>query len=281
MPGTFSKATIRALLDEFAASWTIRTIEDVFVDAGIMPVPEGEAPYESGQRRTVARQYLHSLDLDDPRDCIKLLPVFERVLEDLNNSWDDQPNPDRLRLAARLKREGFERQPDGSIIAKAAVVLPPLPVAEVDEAVLREHLARLERGLQGDPAAVIGSSKELIESVCKLVLRRLSVEHDEKADVPVLVKTTLKALKLHPETLAPTAPAGEAVKRILGALSSMAIGVAELRNEIGTGHGRGVVLKLSARHAHLAAGAATTFARLLLETLEDPEAPWRSGVAAP
>lgn len=274
MAGTISKATIRVLLDEFAGSWTVRTIEDVFNDAAIVPVLEGEAPQESGVRRTVARQYIHSLDLDSPRDCVKLLPVLESVLDQLDG-WDGNPDPTRARLVKCLQRDGFERTPEGRIRPTTAIVLPALPTAWIDEAVIKEHLARLERGLEHDPAAVIGSSKELIESACKLVLQRLSVEYIEADDVPKLVNTTLKALKLHPAVLGPTAPAGEAVKRILGALASMAIGVAELRNKIGTGHGRSVSMKLSPRHAHLAAGAATTFTRLLLETLEDPDAPWR------
>jgi hypothetical protein len=278
--GTLSKATIRALLDEFAGSWTVRTIEDAFTDAGIVPVPEGDAQQEQGVRRTVARQYLHSLDLDNSHDCLRLMPVFEQALEDMAR-WDGKPDPSRTRLLERLRRDGFERRPDGTIRPTTAMVLPPLPTAQVDEDVLREHLARLERGLEDDPAAVIGSSKELIESVCKLVLQRMTMRYEETDDVPVLVKITLKALKLHPEALAPTAPAGEAVKRILGSLASMAVGVAELRNKIGTGHGRGVTFKLSPRHAHLAAGAATTFTRLLLETLEDPEAPWRAGGDSP
>jgi len=58
--------------------------------------------------------------------------------------------------------------------------------------------------------------------------------------------------------LGPTAPAGEAVKRILGALASMAVGVAELCNKIGTGHGRSVSIKLSPRQAHLAAARMTS-----------------------
>lgn len=280
MTGTLSKGTIRALLDEFAGSWTVRTIEDAFTDTGIVPVPEGDAPQEQGVRRTTARQYLQSLDLTNPRDCLKLMPVFEQALEDMTG-WDGKPDPSHTRLLDRLRRDGFERRPDGAIRPTTAVMLAPLPTAQVDEDVLREHLARLERGLEDDPAVVIGSSKELIESVCKLVLQRLAIEYDETDDVPALVKTTLKALKLHPEALAPTAPAGEAVKRILGSLASMAVGVAELRNKIGTGHGRGVSFKLSARHAHLAAGAATTFTRLLLETLEDSEAPWRAGRDSP
>lgn len=278
MAGTLSKATIRALLDEFASSWTVRTIENAFTDAGIVPVAEGEAPHESGDRRTIARQYLHSLNLDNPRDCLKLLPVFQQVLEDMNR-WDGEPDANRRRLLNRLRGDGFERGVDGSIRPVDAVVLPRLPpTRQSDEDVLREHLARLERGLPDDPAAVIGSSKELIESVCKLVLQRLEIEYEETEDVPALVKSTLKTLKLHPESFAPTAPGGEAVKRILGSLASVAVGVAELRNRIGTGHGRGVVFKLSARHAHLSASAATTFARFLLETLEDQEAPWRAGV---
>lgn len=280
MTGELSKATIRALLDEFAGSWTVRTIEDVFTDAGIVPVPEEDAPREQGVRRTTARQYLHSLNLDNPHDCLKLMSVFEQALEDMTG-WDGKPDPVRTRLLDRLRRDGFERRSDGTIRPSTAAVLPPLPTAQVDEDVLREHLTRLERGLEDDPAAVIGSSKELIESVCKLALHRLGIEFNETDDVPALVKTTLKELNLHPEALAPTAPAGEAVKRILGSLASMAVGVAELRNKIGTGHGRGVSFKLSARHAHLAAGAATTFTRLLLETLEDPEAPWRAGRDSP
>lgn len=280
MAGTLSNTTIRALLDEFAGSWTVRTIEDAFTDAGIVPVPPGEAPEEQGVRRTTARQYVHALNLGNPRDCLKLMPVFEQALEDMTG-WDGKPDLSRTRLLERLRRDGFERRPDGTIRPTTAVVLPPLPTTQFDVDVLREHLVRLERGLDGDPAAVIGSSKELIESACKLVLQRLAIEYDEADDVPALVRTTLKALKLHPEALAPTAPAGEAVKRILGSLASMAVGVAELRNKIGTGHGRGVSFKLSARHAHLAAGAASTFARLLLETLEDPQAPWRAGRNSP
>lgn len=152
-----------------------------------------------------------------------------------------------------------------------------MPATEGGDAVLREHLERLERGLVDDPAAAIGASKDLVESVCKLVLLRLDVPHDPKADVPVLVKATLSALKLHPDALAPTPSGTDAVKRILGSLSSMAVGVAELRNELGTGHGRAAVRALSARHAHLATGAATTFARFVLETLDDPRAPYRKG----
>ena len=86
---------------------------------------------------------------------------------------------------------------------------------------------------------------------------------------------TQKALRLHPATLAPTGRGSETVRRILSNLSQVAVGVAELRNEYGPDHGRTQVTVLSPRHAHLAVGCASTYARMLLETLDDPGAPWR------
>lgn len=70
----------------------------------------------------------------------------------------------------------------------------------------------------------------------------------------------------------------DAVKRILGAVSSVAIGVAELRNRgYGTGHGpAGPRIGLRPRHAYLAINAAVTWCPLMLETLDDPQAPWQN-----
>ena len=65
-------------------------------------------------------------------------------------------------------------------------------------------------------------------------------------------------------------------RNIEASLSQIAIGVAELRNQYGPDHGRAeMVTGLTSRHAHLAVGSASTYCRLLLETLEDPAAPWR------
>lgn len=67
------------------------------------------------------------------------------------------------------------------------------------------------------------------------------------------------------------------MKQILGAASSMANAVGELRNRYGTGHGPiGTRAGLGARHAHLAVNAATTWCQLMLDTLADEKAPWRN-----
>ncbi|WP_353374631.1 abortive infection family protein [Mycobacterium sp.] len=71
------------------------------------------------------------------------------------------------------------------------------------------------------------------------------------------------------------------IKRILGGASSVAIGVAELRNQSGTGHGQGRPRTgLGQRHAHLAVNAAFMRCQLMLDTLADPIAPWRKQAAA-
>ncbi|WP_397428904.1 abortive infection family protein [Pseudofrankia sp. BMG5.37] len=49
-----------------------------------------------------------------------------------------------------------------------------------------------------------------------------------------------------------------------------------LRNRAGTGHGPTATrTSLGTRHAHLAVNAALTWCQLILDTLADPEAPWR------
>jgi hypothetical protein len=67
------------------------------------------------------------------------------------------------------------------------------------------------------------------------------------------------------------------VKKILGGVVGVTAGLAELRNRgYGTGHGAaGTRVGLRPRHAHLAVNAAITWCRLMLDTLADPEAPWR------
>lgn len=149
--------------------------------------------------------------------------------------------------------------------------------ALTDPGAIEDHLSRIEGSVATDPGHAIGAAKELIESTAKVVLRQLGESFDDKADMPVLVKQAQSALGLHPSVLAPTLKGAESVKKILGALSNVAIGVAELRNLYGTGHGKAErVAGLGPRHAQLAVDAASTYCRALLAAFADPAAPWRS-----
>lgn len=145
-----------------------------------------------------------------------------------------------------------------------------------DPGAIEDHLRRVQLSVVADPGHAIGVAKELIESTAKLVLEALGEPFDDRADVPTLVKQAQSALALHPNTLAPTTKGAESVRRILAGLSSIALGLAELRNLYGTGHGKAQrVAGLGPRHAQLAVDAASTYCRALLATLADPSAPWR------
>lgn len=176
--------------------------------------------------------------------------------------------------------EPWLRENDPKLHARlfgGAVELQPEDLAALaDPGAIEDHLRRIQLSVQSDPGQAIGAAKELIESTTKLVLVTLEVPFNDRADVPALVRQAQAALALHPDSLAPNTKGAESVKKILGGLSGIAIGVAELRNLYGTGHGKAQRTRgLGPRHAQMAVDAASTYCRALLATLADPNAPWR------
>jgi hypothetical protein len=152
-----------------------------------------------------------------------------------------------------------------------------------DASAIRQQLTRIQHAIIDDPALAIGSAKELIESTAKVILKERGLPVDDKADLPALVRDAQQALGLHPSAVTPGPDGSDAVKKILGAVSSIAAGLAELRNRgYGTGHGQAQAPSgLGDRHAHLAVNAAFTWCQLMLDTLADPKAPWRKAVTLP
>jgi len=158
----------------------------------------------------------------------------------------------------------------GGVVAPALDALP-------DASAIQEHLRRLASNIEADPRLAVSVAKDLVESTAKLVLRQRGVAYSGKEDLPALVARAQEALGLHAAGV--TAPSDEAraLRMILGSLASLTQGVTELRNKVGVGHGReSVPAWVKPRHARLAAGAATTWCNLMLETLGDPDAPWRT-----
>ena len=78
---------------------------------------------------------------------------------------------------------------------------------------------------------------------------------------------TVKQLDLTPLDIPDKAKASKTIKRLLSNLASITQGLAELRNQYGTGHGKLIENKgLQVRHAKLAVGAASTLVVFLTET---------------
>ncbi len=136
-----------------------------------------------------------------------------------------------------------------------------------DASYVAQQITRIEAAVTHDPSLAIGTAKELVETCCKTILTERQVTFSKNADIPELVKLTAKSLELTPDDIPEKSRAAETIKRLLSNLGSITQGLAELRNQYGTGHGKPAGAKgLTARHAKLAAGSASTLAVFLVET---------------
>jgi hypothetical protein len=144
-------------------------------------------------------------------------------------------------------------------------------VAEkVDADYVHRQINRMESALETDPDLAIGTAKELVETVCCTILESRGKPVVDKPDLLPLVRRALEELKLVPDGVADDVKGARSVKAILGNLSTIVQGLAELRNLYGTGHGKACSAKgLTSRHARLAVGASTTLAVFLFDTHDD------------
>jgi hypothetical protein len=140
-------------------------------------------------------------------------------------------------------------------------------LAGTDVGYVGQQITRMEAAVINDPSLAIGTAKELVETCCKTILTDRGIPFSKNADLPELVKLTSKELQLTPDDIPEKSKAAETIKRLLSNLATITHGVAELRNQYGTGHGRSANAKgLQTRHAKLAVGAASTLAVFLAET---------------
>lgn len=148
---------------------------------------------------------------------------------------------------------------------EVAVPLEDIEVAanRLDIMELNRHAARIRQSIRDDPEQAIGSAKELIESIFKAVLK-IEGEHAGE-DIPALLKRAQKELDLDPRTVGDDVPGKDTIRRTLSNLGQIVVGVAEVRNLYGTGHGRHRSRELEIAHARLVVNAAVTLATFLVE----------------
>jgi len=179
-----------------------------------------------------------------------------------------------------LRNDGFQLVEKSRLSGKpvyigryvGTIVVPGVTAAKEtlsgsDVTYVAQQITRMEAAVNSDPGLAIGTAKELIETCCKTILHERNVDFPDNLDIPKLVKLTSKELKLTPDDIPDQAKAAETIKRLLSNLATITQGVSELRNKYGTGHGKVAKSRgLSARHAKLAVGAASTLAVFLVET---------------
>ena len=135
---------------------------------------------------------------------------------------------------------------------------------------IQKQIEQMQNSIDTNPTDAIGKAKELVESCCKTILEKSGVTIDSSWDVPRLTKETCSVLNLLPDNVDNSEQGAGTIRRILGNLSSLPQGLAELRNPYGTGHGRSSsFVALAPKHARLAVGAATSVCWFLWETYQD------------
>lgn len=207
---------------------------------------------------TFLAETLHPVVRPEASEVTRLAEVFNDFLRE-----------DGFELVARTKIGGLPVWAGQRRSLTGGAALPALRAArgKFDAEYVLRQITRMETAVEDDPALAIGTAKELVETTCKAILEARGKPVVGREDLPKLVRLVAEELALVPEKVSPTVREPETVRKILGSLTTLVSGIAELRNVHGTGHGRSPTSRpLSSRHAKLAVGAASTLAVFLFET---------------
>ena len=121
----------------------------------------------------------------------------------------------------------------------------------MDAEALHAYERRIQQNIVDAPDLAIGSSKELIEAVCKQLLEDAGIAAEPDWSVERLFKEAGKTLHLDVDAVQPDKAGAESIKKVLRGVAQVVGGMAELRNRFGTGHGRHRKSGLQQRHANL------------------------------
>ncbi|RXW31973.1 hypothetical protein C1706_07940 [Propioniciclava flava] len=141
----------------------------------------------------------------------------------------------------------------------------PIDLGTGGRPALDEQLSRLRHNVE-DSSVLLGGAKELLESICKLVLEEQSMLPDRRADFDELLALALDRLQLQPHLVDVTIPGGKQVRAIYQSAKTTASTINELRNLQGTGHGRTLPPGISRETGRYVIREATHVAELLLST---------------
>jgi hypothetical protein len=135
-----------------------------------------------------------------------------------------------------------------------AALRRPDGLGDAEWAAIREAEDRLLRAKAApDAPLVVGSAKELCEAIAKVVIAERRGIPGSGADMPELITTAHKLLEFQPGEGLANDPE---TRKIAQGLKSIVLGLGEMRNRHGTGHGRPAPSGVSEEHSDLAFGAA-------------------------
>lgn len=274
LPGMQISGSTQRLFGELCSSGgTFNAIRVMFRSEGFETPPDWEFA-ETGVRRDLVDAFHHNVDLDDPEQVRRLLRIYDTGIEEFGRSYQEGEMVLDLNAQAMLRglaRDGVEIEddhivvPDPELGTVAFSLNSYTRLDEVGRDAIREHLRRIQRGLKDDAGAAIASSKDLLETVCKIILDAEGIGYGRKDDLPRLYGRVAETLKLKAESVADSAKGSEAAQKALRSLVTCVHSLSELRNQLG-GHGQSRRSPGKRRHAELAFNSARTVAEFLLQT---------------
>lgn len=278
--GTFTPRVMRLLSDQLTAT-PLREIDALFDDRGVALGPEQPRENDESVRRERMRRCLATLDLGDAADAQRLAAVLgdvlQKITQDTAVGWGGNDGL-RDKWLRNLREDGFKvDEATGAVrlgrVAPGAGLTEHALNALPDPQFIHDHLRRLGDSVDTDPRLAVSTAKALIESTAKCVLTARGQTYTRGAKVPALVNAAQESLGLAPKSVSDE---DRALRQALQSLVTLTQSVTELRNSVGIDHGAEEVPKwVRPRHARLVVGAAQVWCQLMLETLADPDAPWR------
>lgn len=137
----------------------------------------------------------------------------------------------------------------------------------LSSAYIDQKITVMNDAVETNTPLAIGTAKELIETVCKSILKQKGITVDKEWDVAKLLKETTNSLDFKPRDAHEPTKAEKSVKQILGGISSAIQGVTELRNAYGSGHGKDAeFIGLEARFSRLIVGLVSSIVVFYLNT---------------
>jgi len=246
---------------EYLVGCYLRQIEEIFDDHNVQRINVPNEKLPTGERRSLVECYYASINWNDPLDVRKILNIYEEIIFDLK---DEQ----KILFISLLEKDGYSFE-NGRIMRDIFQkdLIKIIRDTSLNLSHLNMYIDRIQNSVDTDPALAIGSIKELVESTLKTILSLRGVAFKDTDNIPKLLKKTQKSLESEPNEIDKLKKGADIIRIILSNLGQITIGISELRNLYGTGHGRYKNhIGLGPRHAHLAVGAGAVLCTFLIDT---------------